>query len=116
MDHVYLNYSAFITLIAAIFTLLSGLFLLSIRKKSKATLHLAIALISISLTSFAFTFSFTTDHPAGAYHRWFTMTPVLVAMASLVQFFFYFPDRSHERVARWIYILQMIVLLVDGVV
>lgn len=95
--NIYLTHSSFITATAAVFTLLSGFFLLFRKKKSKATTDLATVFISISFTSIAFTFAFVYYHPNAAYHRWLTVTPVLIGLLYLARFFFHFPTERAKR-------------------
>jgi len=53
LGRIYLTHPSFITTIAAAFTILSGAFLFSLKKKSRATANLAAAFLSISFTSVA---------------------------------------------------------------
>lgn len=113
--NIYLTHSSFITTTAAVFTLLSGFFLLFLKKKSKATIDLAVVFISISFTSIAFTFAFVFYHPNAAYHRWLTVTPVLIGLLFLARFFFHFPTERAGRFARVATIVLIIIALIDGV-
>lgn len=115
VGNIYLTHSSFITATAAVFTLLSGFFLVFLKKKSKATIDLAAVFISISFTSIAFTFAFVYYHPAAAYHRWLTVTPVLIGILFLARFFFHFPTERAGHFATAATIFFMTVALVDGV-
>ena len=102
LGRIYLTHPSFITTIAAAFTILSGAFLFSLKKKSRATANLAAAFLSISFTSVAFTIAFVLYHPAAALHRWLTVTPVLVGLVFLARFFFHFPHEIRPRACAWI--------------
>lgn len=113
--NIYLTHSSFITATAAVFTLLSGFFLLFLKKKSKATIDLATVFISISFTSIAFTFAFVYYHPAAAYHRWLTVTPVLIGLFFLARFFFHFPAERARRFVSAATVFFIAVALADGI-
>ncbi len=113
--NIYLTHSSFITATAAVFTLLSGFFLVFLKKKSKATIDLATVFISISFTSIAFTFAFVYYHHAAAYHRWLTVTPVLIGILFLARFFFHFPTERAHKFVRVATIFFIAVALADGV-
>ncbi|HNR87912.1 MAG TPA: SpoIIE family protein phosphatase [Spirochaetota bacterium] len=116
LDNVLLTHNAFITATAAMFTVLVGAFILSIKRKSSASAHLGLALIAISFTNIAFTVAFAWYHPLAAYHRWLTMLPVLLGIGHLAIFFFYFPT-DRNRTAALIFIAAVwIVAIVDEVV
>jgi len=114
LGRIYLTHPSFITTIAAAFTILSGAFLFSLKKKSRATADLAAAFISISFTSVAFTIAFVLYHPAAALHRWLTVTPVLLGLVFLTRFFFHFPHEIRPRACAWITWIFVAIALADG--
>ena len=114
LGRIYLTHPSFITTIAAVFTILSGLFLISLKRKSRATADLAAAFLAISFTSIAFTVAFVFYHPAAALHRWLTVTPVLVGLLFLARFFFHFPDERRPRICAWFTAVFLAIALVDG--
>jgi PAS domain S-box-containing protein len=114
LGRIYLTHPSFITTISAVFTILSGLFLLSLKRKSRATTNLAGAFLASSFTSIAFSVAFVVYHPAAALHRWLTVTPVLITLIFMMRFFFHFPDVRRSRACAWLTAALLAVAAVDG--
>ncbi|MCP4129958.1 MAG: SpoIIE family protein phosphatase [bacterium] len=108
-DNIYFNYTSYISAIGAIFTLVIGFFLISIKNKSKASQYLGLSFLFISLPNLAFFAAACFYHPAAAYHRLVAGCAVLPCGIFIAQFFLAFPEENHQKFARLLKIAQWIV-------
>ncbi|MCX7679716.1 MAG: methyl-accepting chemotaxis protein [Spirochaetes bacterium] len=88
------------SLIGVAFFSLISLFLFSEKERSKATFHVAFAYGIMALFNFAYFISSSVYHPIAAYHRWFTVLLILLAIVHITTFFFYFPSERNTKIIR----------------
>ena len=100
MDIFYLNAFSIGSLIAVVFFAVIAIFLLSVKDKSKATLHLGLAFAIMSVFNIGYVVSSSVYHPAAAYHRWLTVAMILSGMCHINIFYFYFPTERNPRIAK----------------
>ena len=103
----YQNFYTIGSFIPAVFALFLGFFFFSVPKKSSATFWMAFGFLTMSLFYSPYFFASGIYNPAGAYHRWFTVLFVLVAMASIAQVILRFPDSPYPRASRLLAWVQL---------
>lgn len=114
-DLLFLNFFSIGALIPVVFVAFVALLLGRIRQKSGATVWLVLFALTYSLFMLPYFPAASVYHPAGAFHRWFTVFFVLLTQLCLSQFFFHLPENTHPRIARGFLIGQTIgALLVGG--
>ena len=96
-DAIYFNYLSFGTLVAFIFTILLGIYLVTLPGKSKSTLHLGLGFFLMGLFNLSYVFAAMLYLPSAAFHRWGTVGFILPAILHLTQWLFYFPEETHRR-------------------
>ncbi len=98
---LYLNSFSIGSLIAVTFFIISAIFLLSLRQKSRATLHLGIAFSALAVFNFGYLICASVYHPLAAYHRWITVSSILIAELHGNIFYLCYPEVSHPRLTKW---------------
>jgi methyl-accepting chemotaxis protein len=115
MDIFYLNSFSIGALIAAVFFTVIAIFLLSVRDKSKATMHLGTGYALMAVFNLGYVIMSSVYHPLAAYHRWLTVALILFAQCHVNIFYFYFPTERNPRAAKIIlrimYAVTMLVVL-----
>ncbi len=96
----FLNYLSYSSLLGAVFSCLLGIFLLSLRNRSRSTVHLGLAMLSFVPFMFSYLLSHAAYAPWTAFHRWFTVGCIFPALIHLTQWVFKFPENTHPRVSR----------------
>lgn len=96
----YLNSFSVGAMIPVAFFSITGFFLLSIKNKSKATLHLGIAYILMGVYNLGHVISSSVYHPAAAYNRWMAVAAILFAEIHFTMLFFHYPEEKNTRAAR----------------
>lgn len=100
MPPILLTYFSIGSLIASLMIFLGGLLLLSLPKKSTATLHLGLMLLFLALFSSGYVFASSFFDNRAALHRWITVAFVFPAIVHMLQFFFHYPALTHPRAAK----------------
>ena len=95
--HILFNFLSFGTLLVTIFTSLFAYFFLTLRNKSKSTLHLGIAFFFLSLFNLGYFLAALLYHPIAAYHRWFTGCFILPSILHFGQFFLKYPTDLNPK-------------------
>ena len=107
---VYLNSFSLGSLIAVIFFLTTALFLLSVKNKSKASWVIGISFALLGMFNIGYLVSSTIYHPLAAYHRWWTVLIIQIALCVNTIFYFYYPT---ERAPRFSKILLYVLLAIS---
>ncbi len=100
MDILYLNAFSIGSLIASVFFGVMAVFLLSVKNRSKATLHLGLAYAIMAVFNVGYIVSSSIYHPLAAYHRWLTVATILMGITQINLFYFYFPTERNPRAAK----------------
>ncbi len=82
------------------FFIIISMFLFSLKKRSRATTHIATAYFFLSIFNFAYFISATVHHPAAAFHRWVTVLTILLTETHMILFFLHYPSEISPRVIR----------------
>ena len=109
--NLFLNFFSIGALIPLLFVMFIALLLIRIRDKGESTWWLASFAIVYCLFMLPYFPASVLFHPAGAYHRWFTVPFVLLTFTFLAQFFFHMPSNTHPRFAKVSFFVQCIVAL-----
>ncbi|MCX7678703.1 MAG: methyl-accepting chemotaxis protein [Spirochaetes bacterium] len=100
------------SLIATCFFAIVALFLFSLKKRSKATTHIAKAYLFLSIFNFAYFISATVHHPIAAFHRWITVIFILLTETQMILFFLQYPKEASQRLSRiFHFVLHAIVII-----
>lgn len=83
-----------------------SVFLLTLKNKSSATLHLGIALAIMAVFNAAYLIPYSIYQPWAAYHRWVTVGTILPVVLHFTQFLLRFPKCDHPRLTTAIMIAQ----------
>ncbi|MBP7735430.1 MAG: HAMP domain-containing protein [Spirochaetes bacterium] len=97
----YLNSFSIGSLIAVTFFVVVALFLLSLRQKSKATLHLGLAFAFLAVFNFGYLICASIYHPLAAFHRWITVACILIAEIHGNLFYLCYPEVTYPRFTKW---------------
>ncbi|MBI3395666.1 MAG: hypothetical protein HY042_07525, partial [Spirochaetia bacterium] len=106
---IFLNFYSFGASLETVFTLFVALFLLTLKGKSKSTVHMGLAFLMLTPFNAAYILAAGYYDPFAAYHRWLTVFFVTPAMIHFAQWIFRFPSNTHPRVARTFMIVQWII-------
>lgn len=109
-DNLFLNYISLSSIIVTIFVLFLALFFASIKDKGEATIWLMLFFCAMILFYGPYISSAFYD-PVFSFHRWGTVTFVLLSSVFLNQFFMAYPEKSHPKTQKIIGILQTILVL-----
>ncbi len=116
MNSIYLHSFSIGALIGVVFFAIMSIFLLTVKNKSRATLHLGLAYGIMSVFNFGYAISSSLYHPLAAYHRWITVFTVLLGLTHCVLFIFNFPvERSRRATNIFLAILYFIAAGVTAV-
>ncbi|MEM7181843.1 MAG: SpoIIE family protein phosphatase [Spirochaetota bacterium] len=110
LDHFYINYFTIATIENFFVYLATGLFLLSIPKKSKPTLYLGITLCLAIFVSIGYILS-QGIYEETAFPRVITLIAIPFHFLMYTQFLFQFPTFKRPKVARAFFIFQVLVSL-----
>ncbi len=100
MNIFFLNSFSLGSLIATLFFIIIAMFLFSLKKRSRATTHIAKAYFFLSIFNFVYFISATVHHPAAAFHRWVTVLTILLTETHIILFFLHYPSEISPRVIR----------------
>ncbi len=103
---IYFNFFSFGTLLATVFMLVCGVFLMQVPKMQRSTFHLGLSYILFSIFYFGYFTAAVFYHPLAAYHRWITVGFILLLEIHILQWFLRYPRTTHPRLARWVLIGQ----------
>ena len=87
---LYFNSFSLGSLIAIVFFILTSFYLLSIRKKSEATFHLGVGYALLAVFNFGYFIAASIDHPLAAFHRWITVSTILLVISHFNAFYFFY--------------------------
>lgn len=114
-EHIYFNFFTIGALIPSIFVIVLGFFFITIKNKSKASLHFGIAFIISSFFYIAYSVSSAIYHPFAAYHRWITVASILFLLFHFSFVIFSFPDvrcpRFRKIYSSIVYLLSIILVM-----
>ena len=108
----YFNFLSIGALIIVIFSFFVGVFLLTLRNKSRATLYMGLGFINFVPFNFGYLIAQVYYHPMAAYHRWFTVIFVLIALVFFTQFLFHFPFNINRKFSRIFMVVQSLLSLI----
>ncbi|MBR31318.1 MAG: hypothetical protein CMN77_08375 [Spirochaetaceae bacterium] len=104
---IQLNFHAISSSTATAFTLFASLFfLISVPRRSAATIHLGLGLMFIGIANTAYIFTSTVYHPLAAFHRYLTVCFVPLAAIHFGHFFWNFPNNPNRKIARAVLLIQ----------
>ncbi len=113
-QYIYFDFFSIGALIPSLLTGLLGYFFITMKNKSKASLHLGVAMSISSFFYFAYFVSASVYHPLTAFHRWFTVVTVVLQIFNFALAFFSFPDVRFLKFRKFfipmIYILSALVI------
>ncbi|GAB4219352.1 MAG TPA: methyl-accepting chemotaxis protein [Spirochaetota bacterium] len=101
------------TLIPFIFFMTTGLFLLNTKNKSRATEVMGKAYVLMGLFNVGYLISSSIYHPYAAFHRWWTVFFILIAITYFGYFYFFFPTTKAPRAAKVYLITGTIITLIS---
>jgi HAMP domain-containing protein len=110
-NHLYFTDFAVGSLIPACFLLVMSVFLLQIKEKSRATLHLGIAWGFFGLIPSSYIFTSGLYDPSMAYLRWVNAAITILFSLHVCLFFFHFPETRRPTVAKWFMIIGWLFFL-----
>lgn len=99
------------SIILTVFALSASIFFLRPRNKTSATFHLGIAFLFLAVFHFSFFVSFSFYHPATVYHRWFTVTFILLGQIHMSRYILQYPDDRNRKLSQIVMILQYALLV-----
>ena len=115
-DAIYFNYLSFGTLLSFIFTILLGIYLVTLPGKSKSTFHLGLGFFFMGLFNLSYVVAAMLYKPEAAFHRWGSVGFILPAILHLTQWLFYFPEDNYPRVRKVFQYTQWILaFIVEGI-
>lgn len=110
---VYLQSDAVYFLVSSVFYLAVGLYVaLGVRSKARATVHLALAFMLAGAFALPYLPGYSIYHPLAAYHRWFTVSTVLLQHPHMAQILYHLPDTRFPRFSRGMLIGQYVMAAV----
>lgn len=98
---LYLNSFSVGALIPVAFFAITGFFLLSVKNKSKATLHLGIGYIMMGFYNLGLVIASSIYHPDAVYHRWMAIPAILLAEIHCTMLLFLYPDEKNPRATKY---------------
>lgn len=105
-SQIYFNFFFVGSFIATAVTASFAVFLLTLKNKSPATLHLGITLAIMSVFNAAYLIPYSVYNPWAAYHRWITVGTILPVIIHFTQFLLRFPKVDHPRLTKAIMLTQ----------
>jgi HAMP domain-containing protein/tetratricopeptide (TPR) repeat protein len=109
LGNVYLNFFGFGVILACVFTSLVGLFMITLKHRSKSTARLAMVFLLMGIFNFCYIVASVWYHPLAAFHRWGTVLLILPVLTYATQWQFYFPEESHRTFRKILLYLEMVV-------
>ncbi len=110
-ESFYSNFFSAGALIPALFFIFISLLYISIPDKSRATIHIGIAYICLAVFNFGYFIAASFYHPLAAYHRWVTVSSILLAETHLNMFMYYLFEERNERFGRFLLIFQYVIVI-----
>ncbi|MCB1315736.1 MAG: hypothetical protein KDK27_07260 [Leptospiraceae bacterium] len=112
-DHnIYFNFFSFANLLATVFTFLVGLFLVTLKNRSKSTTHLGMVFMWMAPFGLAYVFAHSYYGPEAAYHRWITVGIILFPLIHMAQWCFKYPENIYPILSRVFLSVQYLVSFV----
>ncbi|TGK21056.1 HAMP domain-containing protein [Leptospira fluminis] len=103
MDHIYLNFYFFGSLLASLFALYVSLFFLTIKDRSKAAFHLGLSALSTFVFHLGYAIGFISYDEWSILHRWIVIPTPMIGYTQLLIFFFYFPQPKKVKLGLSVY-------------
>lgn len=97
------------SIILTVFGLSAAVFFLRPGNKTPATSHLGLAFLFFAVFHFAYFFAFSFYHPFTAFHRWLTVTFVLLNEIHMTRYILCFPDDRNSKLANIVLLIQYII-------
>lgn len=107
------NYYSFGSLLVTLIMFLLGIFFLSLKDKTTATIHFGVGCILLSFFQTGYFLAAFLYHPIGAYHRWITAGFILPAVLHLGQFLLRWPGNNYARLGNVLLAIQWILALIS---
>ncbi len=111
MHIILLNSFSIGTLLGVAFFITTTIYFLSIRKKSRATLHIGLSYAIMGVFNFAYFISASVYHPLAAFHRWMTVPLVLLSITHFIAFVLNYP-KDNSRPGAMKFLLRTLYLIV----
>lgn len=100
--NLFFNFYSISSISAAAFTLFAAMyFLISVRRRSRATVHLGVALLLLGIAHIAYSISASWYHPYAAYHRYLTVSLIPGGAIHFLQMFMHYPRTTKLKPVRW---------------
>ncbi|HMV44331.1 MAG TPA: SpoIIE family protein phosphatase [Leptospiraceae bacterium] len=115
-DSIYFNYLSFGTLLSFIFTILLGIYLITLPGKSKSTFHLGLGFVFMGLFNLSYVFAAMIYQPFAAFHRWGSVGFILPGILHIIQWIFYFPEDSFTKVRKTFQYTQWIIAIIVEII
>ncbi len=112
-DSIYLNFFVFGSLLASVFTFCIGVFMLTLKNRSKSTSRLATVFLVLAGFNASYVFGSMFYHPFAAFHRWGTVGLILPVFIYYIQWVFYFPEDTERSIRKKFFVGMWVVLLVS---
>ncbi len=97
---IYFNSWGIATFLCSAFSLLIVFFLLSIKDKALSTKYLAYFMFGVFLLSFGYLGSAVIPSPTGGFHRYITVTAVIIIFVPALLFAYNFLGNFHQKESR----------------
>lgn len=97
---IYFNSFSLGSLIAVVFFVLTAIYMLTIKDKSAATFHLGVGYTLMAVFNGAYFIASTVHHPLAAFHRWITVSTILLVIVHIDAFYFYYATDKYRKAAR----------------
>lgn len=107
---IYTTFFTVASLIPALFMLLSGLFLVTLKDRSKASFHLGMTFLIFGTIPICYLIQSSWYHPLAGYTRWIAAYASLPATLHVLLFFVHYPYSNRPNFAKMLYVFGWIVL------
>jgi len=108
-SRTYFNFYSFASILAVVLCLFLGVFLLTLKNKSRSTFHFGMSMLLFVPFYSGYAFTAFYYHPDGAIHRWLTVGFIFLTEIHLTQWLFKLPENTHPRLSRTVGIVQYVI-------
>ncbi|MCB1192098.1 MAG: SpoIIE family protein phosphatase [Leptospiraceae bacterium] len=109
---IYTTFFTVASLIPALFLILQGLFLISIKDKSKASLHLGIVFLMYCSIPISYLVQSSWYDPLAAYNRWIAAYVSLPSTLHVILFFMCYPEIRRPKLIKYLFVVGWIILVI----
>ncbi|MCX8122734.1 MAG: methyl-accepting chemotaxis protein [Spirochaetes bacterium] len=95
--------------IPAIFFFTTGIFLYNTKDRSQATTAISIGYIIEGIFNIGYFISSSIYHPLAAYHRWITVSTILVTITYMGYLYFFFPYPKAQKFSKFYLISGLVI-------